>query len=145
MCPAFVEASAQQTDHKEKEDTLSTAPGACDARPDTDASFPTRGNQENHPWSRRQYHQHGRFLFVTSWATRFRYKIPGASRFHGIICLANASCQETYPLGGNSENRTAEAISVICNYCTCLATTMQMPGIHHSHSSWTAKSRKSEK
>lgn len=42
-----------------------------------------------------------------------RYIIPDASLFYGIICLAKASCQETYPLGEASENRTAEAISFI--------------------------------
>lgn len=29
-----------------------------------------------------------------------------------------------------------------CNYCTCLVATLEMPGIHHSHLSWTRKSRK---
>lgn len=39
--------------------------------------------------------------------------IPDASLFHGIICLAEASCKETHPLGENSANRTSDTTSFI--------------------------------
>lgn len=46
MCPPFVEASAQQTDHKEMDDTP-IVPTECDGQLDTGFSVYTSGNQEN--------------------------------------------------------------------------------------------------
>ena len=48
MCPPFVEASAQQTDHKEMDDTP-IVPTECDGQLDTGFFFYTSGNQEKHP------------------------------------------------------------------------------------------------
>lgn len=110
MCPPFVEASAQQTDHKEMGDTP-IVPRECDGQLDTDFSFYTSGNQEKHPCCRTCYPEHRHFLFSFFNPKVQRYIVKGASLFHGIICSVEASCQETYPLGENSENRTAEAIS----------------------------------
>lgn len=110
MGPPFVEASAQQTDHKEMGDTP-TVPRECDGQLDTDSSFYTSGNQEKHPCCRTCYPEQRHFLFSFFNPKVQRYIVKGASLFHGIICSVEASCQETYPLGENSENRTAEAIS----------------------------------
>lgn len=47
MCHPFVEASAQQTDHKEMDDTLSTAPREHAGQPDTDFTLSTQATEEN--------------------------------------------------------------------------------------------------
>lgn len=108
MCPPFVEATAQQTDHKEMDDTP-IVPREYDGQLDTNFSFYTSGNQEKHPCRRTHYHEHRHFSFFNPKVQK--YIVPGACLFHGIICSAEASCQETYPLGENSGSRTAEAIS----------------------------------
>lgn len=48
MCPSFVEASTQQTDHEEMDDTLGTAPREWHGQAVRYFSFSTSGDQEKH-------------------------------------------------------------------------------------------------
>lgn len=41
--------------------------------------------------------------------------------------------------------RNCRGNELSCNYCTCLVATLKMPGIRHSHPSWTGKSREERK